>query len=310
MLLKSLKPSHWRKGFWNRAIMYSRPFLSDDSYLKFQFKHCVGYPLNLEKPRSYNEKLQWLKLNDIHPEYTKMVDKATAKDYVASIIGEKYIIPTLGLWNSVEEIEWDKLPNQFVVKSTGDSGGVVVCKDKNKFNQKEAIKKLKSLGERDYYRYNLEYPYKDVPHRYIAEAYMEDESGFELKDYKIFCFNGAPRFLFVATGRQQNDTRFDFYDTEFNHFPVLNGHPNADVWPTKPENFEEMLDVASKLSQGIPHVRVDLYNINGKVYFGELTFFHWSGMVPFEPVEWDYKFGEWLKLPESTESKKGLSMSN
>lgn len=310
MKLSSLKPNHWKKGFWNRIIKYSRPFLSDDAYLKLKFKHSVGYPLNLENPRSYNEKLQWLKLNDIHPEYIQMVDKASAKDYVASIIGEKYIIPTLGVWNSVEEIEWNKLPNQFVVKSTGDSGGVVVCKDKNKFNQKEAIKKLKSLGERDYYKYSLEYPYKNVPHRYIAEAYMEDESGFELKDYKIFCFNGTPRFLFVATGRQQNDTRFDFYDTEFNHLPVLNGHSNADVWPTKPENFEEMLDVASKLSQGIPHVRVDLYNINGKVYFGELTFFHWSGMVPFEPVEWDYKFGEWLKLPESTESKKGLSMSN
>lgn len=284
--------------FHYTAVLLSR-IASKETYLKWYFKQRIGYPLNLNNPQTFSEKLQWLKLNDIHPEYTQMVDKATAKDYVASIIGEEYIIPTLGIWNSVEEIEWDKLPNQFVVKSTGDSGGIVICKDKKQFNQKEAIRKLKKLGERDYCRYNLEYPYKDVPHRYIAEAYMEDESGYELKDYKFFCFNGAPRFLFVATGRQQNDTRFDFYDTEFNHLPVLNGHPNADVWPTKPENFEEMLDVASKLSQGIPHVRVDLYNINGKIYFGELTFFHWSGMVPFEPVEWDYKFGEWLKLPIS-----------
>ena len=127
---------------------------------------------------------------------------------------------------------------------------------------------------------------------------MEDESGYELKDYKIFCFDGEAKFLFVATGRQQNDTRFDFYDTEFNHLPLTNGHANADVWPVKPENFEEMLEVASKLSKGIPHVRVDLYNINGRIYFGELTFFHWSGMVPFEPNEWDYKFGEYLHLPK------------
>lgn len=135
-----------------------------------------------------------------------------------------------------------------------------------------------------------------MPHRFIAEKYMEDESGFELKDYKIFCFDGSPKFLFVATGRQQHDTRFDFYDLDFNHLPVLNGHPNADLWPVKPENFSEMLDVAAKLSKGIPHVRVDLYNVNGKIYFGEMTFFHWSGMVPFEPLEWDYKFGEYINL--------------
>lgn len=298
MQLKSLKPNHWIKVFWNRVFMYSCHFLSDENYLKLKFRHYVGYPLNLDHPRSYNEKLQWLKLYDKHPEYTKMVDKATAKDYVASIVGDKYIIPTLGVWNSVDEIDWDSLPNQFVVKSTGDSGGVVVCKDKDLFDKRAAIKKLKKLGERSYYKYKKEYPYRDVPHRYIAEKYMEDESGYELKDYKFFCFDGKPKILFVATGRQNGDIRFDFYDTEFHHLPIINGHPNADVWPTKPDGFNEMLEVAERLSQGMPHVRVDLYNCNGKIYFGELTFFHWSGMVPFEPVEWDYKFGEYLKLPK------------
>ena len=293
----SFKPANLKKIFWNIITTYSHLILPDKAYLKFKFKHLVGYPLNLDSPKSYNEKIQWLKLNDIHPEYQDMVDKATAKDYVASIVGDKYIIPTLGIWNSVDDIEWEKLPNQFVVKATGDSGGVYVCKDKKSFNKKEAIKKLKKHFL-NYNFYNLEYPYKHVPHRYIAEEYMEDESRFELKDYKIFCFNGVPRFIFVATGRQQNDTRFDFYDTEFNHLPVTNGHKNADVWPTKPQNFEEMLTVAEKLSKGIPHVRVDLYNCNGKIYFGEMTFFHWSGFVPFEPVEWDYKFGEYLQLPK------------
>lgn len=296
MKLISLKPSHWIKGFWNRVIMYSCPFLSDEKFLKLKFKHCVGYPLNLDNPLSYNEKLQWLKLNNKHREYTTMVDKVAAKEFVASIVGDKYLIPTLAVWNSVEDIEWNSLPNQFVIKSTGDSGGVVVCKDKRCFDEKAAVAKLKKLGERTYYKYNKEYPYKDVPHRYIAEKYMEDESGIELKDYKIFCFDGEPKFLFVASGRQQDDTRFDFYDLDFNHLPVINGHPNADVWPSKPENFDEMIEVARKLSKGIPHVRVDLYNCRGEIYFGELTFFHWSGMVPFEPLEWDYKFGEYIKL--------------
>lgn len=226
-----------------------------------------------------------------------MVDKIGAKHYVSSIVGDKYVIPTLGVYDTVEDIDWDKLPNQFVVKSANDSGGVVVCKDKSKLDIEASKHKLKKLGGRDYTIYRKEYPYKNVHHRFLAEQYMVDESGFELKDYKIFCFDGEPKFLFVATGRQANDTRFDFYDTDFNHLDVLNGHECADVWPSKPQNFEEMLEVARKLSNGIPHVRVDLYNINGHIYFGELTFFHWSGMVAFKPMEWDYKFGEYLKLP-------------
>ena len=271
--------------------------LPDQLFIKLQFRINVGYWPNLKNPKSFNEKLQWLKFNDIHPEYTKLVDKVDAKLYVESIVGNKYIIPTLGVWDNVEDIDWASLPNQFVVKATNDSGGVVVCKDKNKLDIEQARIKLKGLGGRDYTLYNKEYPYHDVSHRFIAEAYMEDESGYELKDYKIFCSYGKPKFLFVATGRQQHDTRFDFYDTEFNHLPVLNGHDNADTWPTKPQNYAEMLEVAAKLSEGFPQIRVDLYNCNGKIYFGELTFFHWSGTVPFEPREWDYKFGEMITLP-------------
>lgn len=274
------------------------PYISDELYIKVAFRLNVGYWPDLEHPKSFNEKLQWLKLHDKHDEYTKMVDKIEAKEYVASIIGEKYIIPTIGTWNSVDEIDWDSLPNQFVIKATNDSGGVVVCKDKSKLNIQEAKNKLFKLGNRDYTIVSKEYPYKKVQHRYIAEQYIEDESGYELKDYKFFCFDGDAKFLFVATGRQQNDTRFDFYDKYFNHLPVINGHPNADRWPIKPRNFEEMLDVAGKLSMGIPHVRVDLYNVNGRIYFGELTFFHWSGFCPFEPQEWDFKFGSYLRLPE------------
>lgn len=291
------EPKHIVKVLSYNFVNVLEPLVSDKLFLKLQFKIQVGYWPNLNHPKTFNEKIQWLKLNDVRPEYTQMVDKATAKDYVSSIIGDKYIIPTLGIWDNVESINWDILPNKFVLKSTSDSGGVVVCRDKNSLDIESSKRKLEGLGTRDYTKYNKEYPYRNVPHRYIAEEYMVDESGFELKDYKIFCSYGKPLFLFVATGRQQNDTRFDFYDIDFNHLPVLNGHPNADVWPVKPQNYEEMLDVARKLSQGIPHVRVDLYNVNGRVYFGELTFFHWSGLVPFEPQEWDAKFGGMIKLP-------------
>ena len=273
------------------------PILPDKLFLKVRFRLYVGYWPNMDKPTTFNEKLQWLKLYDHHPEYTQMVDKIEAKKYVADKIGEKYIIKTLDYWDSVEDIHWDALPSSFVIKSTNDSGGVVVCKDKTKLDINAAKLKLSKLGGRDYSKVSKEYPYKDVPHRFIAEEYKEDESGYELKDYKIFCSYGKPYFLFVATGRQNNDTRFDFYDIDFNHLPVLNGHPNADSRPVKPENYEEMLEVAAKLSENIPHVRVDMYNINGAIYFGELTFFHWGGMVPFEPVEWDYKFGEYITLP-------------
>lgn len=275
-----------------------RLILPDWLYLSIKFRHVVGYWPNLKRPKSFNEKLNWLKLNDIHSEYTQMVDKVTAKEYVKlKLQNDDCIIKTIGIWNSVEEIDWDSLPQSFVIKATNDSGGVVVCKDKSHLNIEAAKKKLQGLGGRDYTKYNKEYPYHNVPHRFIAEEYMQDESGFELKDYKIFCSYGKPLFLFVATGRQKGDTRFDFFDIEFKHIPVLNGHLNADVTPQKPKNFEMMLQIASKLSEDIPQVRIDLYNCDGRVYFGEMTFFHWSGLKKFEPEEWDYKFGDMITLP-------------
>ena len=286
--------------FWNRLA----PVLPDELFLKVVFRYKVGYWPNLKNPRSYNEKLQWLKLHDKHPEYSAMVDKIEAKKYVASVIGDKYIIPTLGTWNSVDDIDWESLPNQFVIKVTNDSGGIVVCKDKSKLDINKSKAKLKKGWGKNYYQFNKEYPYKDIKPRIIAEQYMEDESGYELKDYKIFCFDGEPKCLFVATdrGKKDGETKFDFYDMDFHHLPFLNGHPNATQWPIKPKNFEEMVEVARNLSKGIRHVRVDLYNVNGKVYFGELTFFHWSGMTPFEPIGWDYELGEMIKLPSNNQT--------
>ena len=283
-----------------KLIRMAAPYLPDALYLKLLFKHRVGYKLNLDNPTTYNEKLQWLKLNDIHPEYTRMVDKVEAKEYVASIIGEKYIIPTLGIYNHVDDIDFDKLPQQFVLKCTHDSGGIVVCKDKSKLDIERAKAKLKKGWGQNYFKYNREYPYRDVKPRIIAEVYMEDEKTAELRDYKFFCFNGDVKALFIASDRMTpgEETKFDFFDAEYNHLPFINGHPNAKVKPEKPSQFELMKELAAKLSQNIPQVRIDFYEVNGKVYFGEITFFHWSGLTPFEPIEWDYKFGEWIKLPQ------------
>lgn len=267
-------------------------------YLKVMYKYLMKKKLNLKNPQTYNEKIQWLKLHDRNPEYTKMVDKYEAKKYVADIIGEEYIIPTLGVWENFDDIDFEGLPQQFVLKCTHDSGGVIVVRDKGKFDVAAAKKKMNRYLKRNYFWHMREYPYKNIKPRIIAEQYMVDESGTELKDYKFFTFGGKVKALFVATDRG-TDTRFDFYDTDFNHLPFLNGHENAVKEIVKPAGFEEMKVLAEKLSVGIPHLRVDFYDINGKVYFGELTFYHWSGMMPFEPEEWDHTFGEWLKLPEN-----------
>lgn len=280
--------------FWRKCSHYIK---SDKLYIRVHYLLCMKKRLHLNPPVTFNEKLQWLKLHDRRKEYTRMVDKAEAKKYVAEIIGEQYIIPTLGVWNRFDEIDFDTLPDQFVLKCTHDSGGVVICKDKNKLDLRQARKVLERSLKRNYYYQTREYPYKNVKPRIIAEKYMVDESGTELKDYKFFCFNGEPKMLFIATDRP-HDTRFDFYDTNFNHLPFKQGHPLAAKPISKPKGFGQMLELAAKLSKGIPHVRVDFYDISGHIYFGELTFTHYSGAVPFEPSHWDYKIGEWLQLPE------------
>lgn len=270
----------------------------DKLFLKIKYYLIMKKRLNLKNPKTYNEKLQWLKLYDRKPEYSRMVDKVEAKKYVSSIIGEEYIIPTLGVYDKFEDIDFDQLPNQFVLKCTHDSGGIFVCNDKTKIDINKAKKNLKKSLSINYFYQNREWVYNDILPRIIAEEYMVDESGYELKDYKFFCFNGEVKSLFIASERQKvgAETKFDFYDLEFNHLPFTNGHPNALNAILQPLNFDLMIKLSSKLSEGIPHIRVDFYNINGKIYFGELTFFHWSGWMPFIPEEWDYKFGSWINL--------------
>ena len=281
------------------VILHIAKYLPDKLFLRIVFPLQVGYKLNLDNPMSYNEKLQWLKLFDRKPEYSTMVDKVEAKKYVTNIIGEKYVIPTLAVYNTPEEIDFSVLPNQFVLKVTHDSGGVVICTNKKELEKECALDMLNKSMKVNYYWKNREWPYKNVKPRIIAEKYMCDASG-GLTDYKFFCFNGKPEYMFIATDRftEGEETKFDFYDMNFNHLPFINGHPNATKPIQKPLCFEEMKQIAAQLSKSIPHVRIDLYEVNGKVYFGEMTFFHWSGFVPFEPIEWDYIFGEKIKLPK------------
>lgn len=278
-------------------------WMSDEFFLRMKFRLKMGKKLNLKDPKTFSEKLQWLKLYNRKPEYTIMVDKVKAKEYVASIIGEKYIIPTLGVWSDPDMINFDELPEQFVLKVNHNSGtGMYICKDKKKMNVEEVKKELKIGLKEDYYKKNREWPYKDVPRRILAEKYIEPtNSSNDLPDYKFFCFDGKVKALFVATDRSKGEhaVKFDFFDDNYNHLPFTNGHPNAEVIPQKPLAFDEMKFLAEKLSKGIPHVRVDFYNVKGMIYFGEMTFFHWSGMTPFVPSTWDYKFGEWLQLPNN-----------
>lgn len=275
-------------------------FIPTKLWISWRFKQRVGYKMDWKNPKTFNQKLQWLKVYDRKPIYTTMVDKYEAKKYVADIIGDEYIIPTLGVWNDFDDIDFDTLPDQFVLKCTHDSGGLVIVRDKAKFDKEAARKKLKSALKKNPYTVDREWPYKNVKPRIIAEKYMEDTTTQELRDYKIFTFDGVAKALFVATDRssETEETKFDFFDMEYRHLDIRNGHPNAAVPPAKPETFEEMKELAQKLSQNIPHLRVDFYEVDGKAYFGELTFSHWSGMTPFEPEKWDKTFGSWIKLPE------------
>ncbi len=288
-------PIRLAKSAYSRLFYYLAP---DKVFLNKEFRKHLGRDINWEDPSTYNEKLQWLKVYNRNPLHTKLVDKFEVKQYVADLIGEEYIIPTLGVWERFADIDFDTLPEQFVLKCTHDSGGLVICRDKSKLDIEAARKKINASLKRNFYYVGREWPYKNVRPRIIAEKYMVDESGYELKDYKWFCFDGEAKALFIATDRHAiDDTKFDFFDMDFQHLPFEHGHPNSKKTLAKPDSFDEMRRLAEKLSKNFIHVRVDFYDINGKVYFGELTFFHHSGMVPFVPQQWDNTFGDWIKLP-------------
>lgn len=292
-----------RFGYLTKIGFYNK--MSDEKYIKKEFKLRMGYNLDLQNPQTFNEKLQWLKLNDRNPTYTKMVDKYEVKKYVASIIGEKYIIPTLGVYNDFDDIDFNKLPNLFVIKCTHDSGGLVICKDKSKLKITKVKRKINEFLERKYFYIHREWPYKNVKPRIIIEKYMCTKKQKELIDYKFFCFNGNPKIILVCSERfSSNNMCETWFDDKWNFLDIIESSHRVDKTIKKPINFSKMMEFSKKLSKDIPFVRVDFYEINGKMYFGELTFFPASGFEKFEPEEWDYKLGEMLKLPDKKISDK------
>lgn len=276
-------------GFYNT--------LDDENYLKRKFKVCMGKELNLVEPKTFNEKLQWLKLNNRNPDYTNFVDKYLVKDIVSKKIGSEYIIPTIGVWSNETEIKFKDLPNEFVLKCTHDSGGVIVCTDKQKFDIESAKKQLRMSLRRDFYLKGREWPYKNVTRRIIAEKYM----GKDMNDYKFMCFDGKVRCSFVCTERNSNGLKVTFFDNDWNKLPFERHYPKSEKKIIRPRNFDKMIELAEILSKDIPFVRVDFYEVDGKVYFGELTFFPGNGFEEFSPETADYELGNWINLQKHTE---------
>ena len=274
--------------------------MTDEAFIKRKYKAIIGKELNLENPQTFNEKLQWLKLYNRKPEFTTMVDKCDAKKYVANIIGEEYIIPTLGVWKSFDDINFDNLPQQFVLKCTHDCGGIVICKDKNKLDKAPAKKKLEKSLKNNFFWYGREWPYKNVEPRIIAEVYMEEAESSGLTDYKVMCFGGEPKVIQVHQGRFDGNHHQAFYDLDWNHLDITQGFPKATETIPRPAALEKMLELSRVLSKGLPHLRVDWYFVKGQLYLGELTFFDGSGFVGFDQEEWDRKLGSYITLPPKT----------
>lgn len=279
-------------------LMRYGSILPDKVFTKALYRVRMHKKLNLESPKSFTEKLQWLKLFDHNPLYTLLVDKYEVKQWVADRIGEQYIIPTIGVWNSVESIDWNLLPNQFVLKTTfgGGSDGVYICNDKRSVNSLEVKTKLLKSMSTDPYRRFREWPYKNVPRRLIAEQYLEDKSG-DLADYKFYCFGGEPKVLLLATNRYTTHN-FDYFDMDFKRLDIVSalGGNNPNLSIEKPASFNEMKEIAALLSKNLPHVRVDLYCCNGHVYFGEMTLYDSSGFDNLNSEEWNMIFGSWIDL--------------
>lgn len=272
--------------------------IPDPLYIKIKYKLIMNKSLNLDNPKTFNEKIQWLKLYDRNPKYTQLVDKWEVRKYISKKIGKEYLIPVIGVYNSFDEIDFDSLPNQFVLKPNHTSGDVYICKDKSKINFKALKKQVKRWLKKEYYWIHREYPYKTVKPRIICEKYMVDESGVELKDYKFFCFNGKPKCILVGLNRHSpTGLNIDFYDMDWNQMPFERQYPRSGKIIPKPKSFDKMVKFAELLSKDIAFVRVDFYEVAGHPYFGELTFYPASGYGEFNPESYDELLGSWIQLP-------------
>ena len=284
-----------RSREWRIKISNFLSFVPDKPYLKMVYYMKTGRHLNLDNPIGFNEKQNWLKLYDKHPEYTKLIDKYEVRDVIKEQLGDGYMFPLLGVWNTYDEIDFTTLPEQFVLKCTHDSQSVRIVEDKSLINHKEFRKFYNGRLKTNSFNMGREYPYKNVKPRIIAEKLMKVDGG--INDYKFFCFDGKPVIMFIATERVSGDTKFDFYDMDFNHLDIVNIHPQSEKGGIKkPECFEEMKQIAAKCSKGMKFVRIDLYEIFGKVYFGEYTFFHGGAFWPLMPEHWEKDLGDLIKI--------------
>ena len=271
------------------------PIYSDKFYIKSLFRVTMGYKINLKTPQTFNEKLNWLKLYYRKPLFNVLADKIEVKKYVAEKIGNQYVVPTYRVWDKVEDVDFNSLPNQFVIKCNHCSGGMVICKDKEKLNIDEAKEILRKGLNYNYYWICREWPYKDIKPRILADKYLDDGTGNELRDYKFWCFDGKPKYMYCTI--KGKNVYENFYDMEFKPIEINHGFPRHIPEFDKPSNFELMKDLASKLSEDIPFVRVDFFDVNGHVYFGEFTFYDWAGFYPFKTKEMDFELGKLLTLP-------------
>lgn len=284
----------------SNTFKYMLRFIPDKIYIQIYYFLKLGKICNLKNPQTFNEKLQWLKLHDKNPDYIQMVDKYEVKKYIAEKIGKEYVVPTLGIWDHFDDIDFDALPEQFVLKCTHDSGGLVICKDKKSLDFDVARKKLETSLKRNFYYIGREWPYKNVKPRIIAEEYIAEEYGYELKDYKFFCFNGMCKCMKVDFDRFINH-HANYYDLQGNLLDLgeVKCPPDKGKEIILPSTKKNMIEFAEELSKDIPFLRVDFYDVNGKILFGELTFYPASGFGRFTKEEWDHRLGEWIILKET-----------
>lgn len=283
--------------FFTIYIYIIHHFSNPRKRIEKKFIKKLGYKPDLDNPSTFNEKIQWLKLHDKNPIYTTIVDKYEVKSYVATLVGEKFVIPTLGVWDSFDDIDFNKLPNQFVLKCTHDSGGIIICKDKNNFDIKKAKKIINRALKFNHYYWGFEWPYKNVKKRIIAEKYLNDPEHSVLPDYKFFCFKGIPKFFKIDFNRT-SDHHANYYDLDWNLLPFgeFDFPPSSSLSTKRPANFTQMIDIASQLSKNFEFLRVDMYNIDGEIFFGELTLYPSNGFGQFTDFEWDCKLGEQIQL--------------
>lgn len=273
---------------------------SDETFIKLKFWALQGKRLRINHPQTFIEKQNWLKLNDHNPIYTELADKYRVKAIVARKIGEEYVVPCYGYWERIEDIDFDQLPQQFVMKCNHNSGGGVICKDKSTLDIEKAKRGLQHCMNDDFFKYSRVWPYKNIKRGILADKFLDDHTGSELRDYKWWCFNGEPKVMYCTN--KGKDIYENFYDMDFNPLDISHGFRRFEPEIEKFPEFELMRGLAAKLSEGIPFVRVDFFNVDGHVYFGEFTFFDWGGMKPLND-EWEKKIGSWITLPCDASNK-------